>query len=61
MARWAQKRRDTLALEERRLKAVDLLARGVRPAEVARRLAVVRMRDRPKLLRKLAGSSKLPN
>lgn len=40
MARWAQKHRDTLVLEERRLRAVDLLQRGVRPAEVARRLAV---------------------
>ena len=40
MARWAQKHRDTLVLEERRLKAVDLLGQGVRPAEVARRLAV---------------------
>ncbi len=40
MARWSQKHRDTLVLEERRLKAVDLLQLGVRPAEVARRLAV---------------------
>ena len=40
MARWAQKHPDTLALEERRLTGVDLLRSGVRPAAVARRLAV---------------------
>lgn len=40
MPRWDQKHRDKLVLEERRLKAADLLRQGVRPAEVARRLAV---------------------
>jgi transposase len=40
MARWVQKHRATLVLEVRRLKAVHLLEQGIRPAEVARRLAV---------------------
>jgi transposase len=40
MARWAQKHRDALVLEERRLKALGFLRQGVPPAEVARRLAV---------------------
>ena len=40
MPRWDQKHRDKLVLEERRLKAGHLLRQGVRPAEVARRLAV---------------------
>src|SRR5580658_9869398 len=40
MARWAQQHRDTLVLEERRLKGLALLRRGVRPAEIARHLAV---------------------
>ena len=40
MGRWAQKHRDTLTLEERRLKGGRLLRKGVPPAEVARRLAV---------------------
>ncbi|MDG6910468.1 MAG: winged helix-turn-helix domain-containing protein [Nitrososphaerota archaeon] len=40
MPRWDQQHRDKLVLEERRLKAAELLRQGVRPAEVARRLAV---------------------
>ncbi|MGA7924001.1 MAG: winged helix-turn-helix domain-containing protein [Thermoplasmata archaeon] len=40
MRRWDQQHRDKLVLEERRLKAAELLRRGLRPAEVARRLAV---------------------
>ena len=40
MARWAQQHRDTLVLEERRLQGLKLLRQGLRPAEVARRLAV---------------------
>ena len=40
MARWSQQHRDTLVLEERRLKGLRLLRQGVRPAEIARRLAV---------------------
>ena len=40
MPRWDQKPREALVLEERRLKAAQLLHQGVRPAEVARRLAV---------------------
>lgn len=40
MGRWTQKHRDTLTLEERRLKGLDLIRSGVYPAEVARRLAV---------------------
>jgi transposase len=40
VARWAQQHRDTLVLEERRLKGLRLLRQGIRPAEVARRLAV---------------------
>src|SRR5271155_5675874 len=40
MAPWAQQHRDALVLEERRLKALGFLRHGVRPAEVARRLAV---------------------
>jgi transposase len=40
VARWAQKPRDALVLEERRRKGLGFLRQGVRPAEVARRLAV---------------------
>lgn len=40
MGRWAQKHRDTLTLEERRLNGGKLLRQGVPAAEVARRLAV---------------------
>ncbi len=40
MGRWAQRHRDTATLEERRLKALDLLRVGLSQAEVARRLAV---------------------
>ncbi len=40
MARWDQKHRDTPTLEERRLKAVELLRDGVSQAQIARQLAV---------------------
>jgi len=40
MARWDQQHRDSATLEERRLKAVDLLRSGLSQSEVARRLAV---------------------
>jgi transposase len=40
VARWAQQHRDTLVLEERRLKGLQLLRQGVPPVEIARRLAV---------------------
>lgn len=39
MPRWDQKHRDALVLEERRLKAAELLRQGVYPSEVARRVA----------------------
>lgn len=40
MVLWAQKHRDTLTLEERRLTGGKLLRQGVPAVEVARRLAV---------------------
>ena len=40
MGRWAQQHRDTLSLEERRLRAYDLLRGGVSQAEIAHRLGV---------------------